>query len=183
MAAPSPILAGFLDPDFTVTSVAPIETERKLYVTLGPPAGTSPQCGRELHERQAEQLRRNHVFRLSGHISAEQPTNERISLPDVQPKRPEQWTTEDWNNRTVIGTDKYHVYSSGPSLGKWFVLKLSEPAKKLFYVDIEPGSLDLEASLSYLHTMMDCHSKKVYFGHWDAVYSWGLPRAVKIDGQ
>ena len=157
-------LAGFLDSQYKVESLEYITIERKPCIPSDPTTGIRRPEQPGSYEKELEGRRHTNVFRFSGSLDSD-PLIETSSLPRYQPQCPKHWSAEDWDNRTVIGTSRCHVYYSGTKPYKCFVLQLSErldSTGEQYYVDILNVFPNISDSLLYLENILDHHGELVH---------------------
>ena len=157
-------MAGFLDSQFEVETLEYIDIKPKACIPSESPTGIHRPEKTGSHEKELESRRRTSVFRFSDSLGSD-PLIEMLSLPHFQPQCPKHWSAEDWNNRTVIGTSRCHVYYSGTKPYKCFVLQLSErldSTGKQCYVNILNVIPDVSDSLSYLKKILKEYGELVH---------------------
>ena len=143
-AGPKVIKALIADQDGKPKAWRILETEYKPYkLNVDPPTGTGPDV--------------YYLYDLLG------PYVWRSPLPDVVPKKPNNWSVDAWNKRRVVGNDRWHTFYTEAGSGEPFTLKVSEKTDsngRWRYEDFEDfpfedAPLQLGSELKYLIQNVD----------------------------
>lgn len=125
-----------------------VRARRILFLALTPPTDLSHSKERSVQQQEKKKLLFHAVDYIDQH--AAQPTNKRRLLPDIQPKRPEQWDDEARKNRSMIGDDKHHLFLTLSNVGgasyrnPVFMLNVSRGVDhngRWFYENIDDDSM------------------------------------------
>ena len=158
MAAPMYIQACCPAIHLVEAFLQPIPIVTKPYVPPTTPAGLTFEETEIWLEQKRDEKRTTH---LTYYGDGDDAQPRQLPLPDTHPECPEQWTSEEWNKRLVLGDSKIHLFSTtGKRKKKCFILKVSRDKNhedKWIYEEFDPHSKWPQGS------QLDSHSTQLVF--------------------